>query len=62
MLDTDRFKLTFVLITKWNYYAEKIFLYKESEVLGKNLFSTLRIKDENNQLDLIISEFKKNKK
>ncbi len=49
-------------IKKWNLLAEKIFLYKESEVLGKNLFSTLNIKDENNQLDEIVAEFQKNKK
>jgi PAS domain S-box-containing protein len=49
-------------IIKWNSYAEKLFLYKENEVIGKNLFSTLKIKDENNQLQEIINQFNQNKK
>ncbi len=49
-------------IIKWNIYAEKIFLYSESEVIGKNLFSVLNIMDENNRLSNIISEFHDTKK
>ncbi len=49
-------------ITKWNFYAERIFLYKDSEVIGKNLFTILNIVDENNQLENIIRDFHKNKK
>lgn len=49
-------------IVKWNDYAQKIFLYKEEEVIGKSLFAVLKIKDEDNQLERIVEEFKKNNK
>ena len=48
-------------ITNWNIYAERIFGYKEKEVIGKNLIEVLKVKSENIDLNEIIEHFNKHK-